>query len=46
MQKRPLGKLKAGAIGLLELPALAIEILDGFRALPDLTGMTREPDHR
>ena len=42
MQKRTLGKLKAEAFGLLELPALASEVLEGFRALPDLTGMSSD----
>jgi len=42
MQKRPLGKLPADAIGMLALPAFASEILDGFRALPDLTGMSSD----
>ena len=37
--KQPLGKLPADAFGMLELPVLAADILDGFRALPDLTGM-------
>jgi 4-hydroxy-4-methyl-2-oxoglutarate aldolase len=42
MKKRSLGKLSAGAIGMLELPVLAADILDGFRALPDLTGMSSD----
>src|SRR5215831_453374 len=40
--KKPLGKLRAGAIGMMELPALPADILDGFRALPDLTGMSSD----
>jgi len=40
--KKPLGKLRAGAIGMMELPALLAQILDGFRALPDLTGMSSD----
>ena len=40
--KKPLGKLRAGAIGMMELPPLPADILDGFRALPDLTGMSSD----
>src|SRR5262249_12294354 len=40
--KITLGKLQAGAFGMLELPALPSEILDGYRALPDLTGMSSD----
>jgi len=40
--KKPLGKLSAGAIGTMELPPLPTEILNGFRALPDLTGMSSD----
>ncbi|MGA2565633.1 MAG: RraA family protein [Pseudolabrys sp.] len=39
MTKQTLGKLPADAFGMLELPALPAGIIDGFRALPDLTGM-------
>jgi regulator of RNase E activity RraA len=39
MTKQTLGKLPADAFGILELPALPAGIIDGFRALPDLTGM-------
>jgi len=39
MAKQTLGKLPADAFGMLELPALPAGIIDGFRALPDLTGM-------
>jgi regulator of RNase E activity RraA len=42
MAKQTLGKLPASAFGMLELPALPAAILDGFRALPDLTGMTSD----
>ncbi len=38
MTKTTLGKLAADAFGMLELPALPPGILDGFRALADLTG--------
>jgi len=40
--KKSLGKLRAGAIGMMELPPLPSDILDGFRALPDLTGMSSD----
>ena len=39
MTKQTLGKLPADAFGMLDLPALPAGIIDGFRALPDLTGM-------
>ncbi len=39
MAKQTLGKLPADAFGMLELPALPAGIIDGFRALPDLTDM-------
>jgi regulator of RNase E activity RraA len=42
MAKTPLGKLKPAAIGMLELPRLAASILDGFRALGDLSGTTSD----
>ena len=42
MAKSPLGKLAPGAIGMLELPRLAAQILDGFRALGELTGTTSD----
>jgi regulator of RNase E activity RraA len=38
MAKRPLGKLAPEAFGLMELPRLPKEVLEGFRALGDLTG--------
>jgi 4-hydroxy-4-methyl-2-oxoglutarate aldolase len=40
--KKTLGKLHAGAIGMMELPVLPSAVLDGFRALPDLTGMSSD----
>src|ERR1700733_709872 len=42
MAKQTLGKLPADAFGTLELPTLPAEILDGFRALPDLTGIASD----
>lgn len=42
MAKHLLGKLAAGAVGMLELPRLALETLEGFRALGDLTGTTSD----
>ena len=42
MTKQPLGKPPAGAIGILDLPAIDTEIIEGFRALPDLTGMSSD----
>lgn len=42
MAKTPLGKLAPSAIGMLELPRLDATILDGFRALGDLTGTTSD----
>jgi len=42
MAKTPLGKLKAAAIGMLELPRLEPQILVGFRELGDLTGTTSD----
>src|SRR3954462_8556520 len=38
MVKRPLGKLRPKAFGMLEIPRLAAEVLEGFRLLGDLTG--------
>src|SRR3954471_263498 len=38
MAKRPLGKLPPDAFGMLEIPRLAPEVLEGFRLLGDLTG--------
>jgi 4-hydroxy-4-methyl-2-oxoglutarate aldolase len=38
MTKKTLGKLPADAFGMLELPVVPRDILDGYRALPDLTG--------
>jgi 4-hydroxy-4-methyl-2-oxoglutarate aldolase len=42
MAKQTLGKLGADAFGMLNLPVIAADILDGFRALPDLTGMASD----
>jgi regulator of RNase E activity RraA len=42
MAKAPLGKLKAAAIGMMELPPLEPKIVEGFRALEDLTGTTSD----
>jgi 4-hydroxy-4-methyl-2-oxoglutarate aldolase len=42
MAKTPLGRLDARAFGMLELPRLEPAILDGFRALGDLTGTTSD----
>ncbi len=38
MGKKTLGKLPADAFGMLDLPTVPRDILDGYRALPDLTG--------
>jgi 4-hydroxy-4-methyl-2-oxoglutarate aldolase len=38
MGKKTLGKLPAEAFGMLDLPTVPRDILDGYRALPDLTG--------
>jgi len=40
--KKPLGILPADAIGRLELPIIPPDIIAGFRALPDLTGMSSD----
>jgi 4-hydroxy-4-methyl-2-oxoglutarate aldolase len=42
MAKETLGKLSAEAFGTLDLPVLRREILEGFRALPDLTGLVSD----
>ena len=42
MKKQILGKLPATAIGMLDLPPIAADILAGFRKLPDLTGMASD----
>lgn len=42
MGKTLLGKLAPGAVGMMELPRLAPAVLDGFRALGDLTGTTSD----
>lgn len=40
--RRTLGKLPEAAFGCLDLPAVAAEIIKGFHALPDLTGMVSD----
>jgi regulator of RNase E activity RraA len=42
MAKTPLGRLDPRAFGMLELPRLDPAILEGFRALEDLTGTTSD----
>ena len=42
MSKTPLGRLDPRAFGTLELPRLEKSILEGFRALGDLTGTTSD----
>ncbi|HZP76368.1 MAG TPA: RraA family protein [Pseudolabrys sp.] len=42
MSKTTLGKLPPDAFGMLALPPLAPEIIEGFRAVPDLTGMSSD----
>ena len=42
MTKQTLGKLAADAFGMLDLPVLPPDVLDGFRGLPDLTGMASD----
>jgi len=42
MAKQTLGKLAADAFGMLDLPALPRDVLDGYRALPDLTGIVSD----
>src|SRR6201985_2339313 len=42
MTKTTLGKLGADAFGMLDLPALPADLLAGFRALPDLTGIASD----
>jgi 4-hydroxy-4-methyl-2-oxoglutarate aldolase len=42
MPKQTLGKLPAGAFGILDLPVLPKEICDGYRALHDLTGIVSD----
>jgi regulator of RNase E activity RraA len=41
-EKKTLGKLAPDAFGLLDLPVIPPEIIAGYRALPDLTGMTSD----
>jgi len=38
----PLGKLAPGSIGTLVLPGLSPDLVEAFRALPDLTGMASD----
>jgi 4-hydroxy-4-methyl-2-oxoglutarate aldolase len=42
MAKRLLGKLAPDAVGMLEIPRLEKSVLDGYRALADLTGTTSD----
>lgn len=42
MAKRLLGKLAPEAVGTLEIPRLESSLLDGYRALADLTGTTSD----
>ena len=42
MGKTLLGKLAPAAVGMLELPRLPREVIEGFRALGDLTGTTSD----
>jgi 4-hydroxy-4-methyl-2-oxoglutarate aldolase len=42
MKKKTLGKLPADAFGMLELPVISPDIIAGFRAIPDPTGMTSD----
>ena len=40
--KQPIGKLKPEAFGMVEIPRLPPEVIAGFKALGDLTGMTSD----
>jgi 4-hydroxy-4-methyl-2-oxoglutarate aldolase len=42
MPKETLGKLPAAAFGMLDLPVLPKDIVDGYRALHDLTGIVSD----
>ena len=42
MSKTPLGRLDPAAFGSLEIPRLERAVLEGFRALGDLTGTTSD----
>ena len=42
MTKQTLGKLAPDAFGMLVLPVIPADIIEGFRALPDLTGMASD----
>jgi len=41
-QRSLTGRVPPEAIGMLEIPRLAPEVLDGYRRLPDLSGMTSD----
>lgn len=40
--RQPIGKLKLEAFGMVEIPRLPLDVIAGFRALGDLTGMTSD----
>jgi 4-hydroxy-4-methyl-2-oxoglutarate aldolase len=42
MTKQTLGKLNPDAIGMFDLPVIPADIIAGYRALPDLTGMVSD----
>ena len=42
MTKKTLGKLPGDAFGVLDLPVLPPDVLDGYRGLPDLTGIASD----
>ena len=42
MTKKTLGKLSDNAFGMIDLPVLPSDLLAGFRALPDLTGIVSD----
>jgi 4-hydroxy-4-methyl-2-oxoglutarate aldolase len=42
MTKKTLGKLSGDAFGMLDLPTLPPDVLDGYRGLPDLTGIASD----
>jgi 4-hydroxy-4-methyl-2-oxoglutarate aldolase len=42
MTKKTLGKLPPEAFGMLDLPALPRDVVDGYRALQDLTGIASD----
>ncbi len=41
-KKEPLGKLPAGAFGMMEIPRLPQAVIEGFKGLDDLTGITSD----